>query len=152
MEPRFTTPANRLAWRVGDKGVSRPEAVKQARENLQSIKQDGIAAIDKSLDQLDQLFNAPDLSSEATLQALYEHSDAIASVAALFDFEPMGRAAYSLCELLSGFGASTVFSHSAIKAHLGALHVLRQQSSAARDQSDLLLAHLKDLVDHLEAR
>jgi hypothetical protein len=152
MEPKFTAPVNRLKWRVSDKGVSRSDAVRQAERNLTSIKDEGLAFVDQSLDQLERLFAASKTLSDEVAPALYETSNAIAGIAAVFGLEAMGKAAYSLCELLAGFETSGLFSRQAVKAHLDAMRILRSLSSANGKQAAVLLDNLSRLVSHLEAR
>lgn len=150
MEAKFSKPTNRLAWRVGDKGLSRAEAVSQAEKNLKSISHAGLAVLDENLDQLECLFAAAQPRPETALQDMYATSNAIAGVAGVFDLANLGRAAYSLCDLLAGFETSGAFNASAVRAHLDALRVLRRLPPNARAEAGALLANLTQLVKHME--
>jgi hypothetical protein len=131
-QAQFTKPVNRLAWRVG-KGVSRPTAIAQADTNLESIRSDVLAYVDSNIAQLDSIFAQCKEGSDPNLARLYEPSNAVAGTAGTVGLAPLGRAAYTLCQLLANGEQSGVYSLPAIKLHLDGMRLLRRFSSPEQD-------------------
>jgi hypothetical protein len=150
MSATFSTPPNRLAQRVGTKGVSRSTAIQQAQANLVSMREEGIAYIDVNLDGLNASFADPAAEPAKQAETLYELSDAISSTASLFGFADLGKAAYSLCQLLSAADPEKGFNRAAVKAHLDGMQILRKSTEGAdAAASNVILQNLTQLVAYL---
>jgi hypothetical protein len=150
-QAQFTKPVNRLAWRVG-KGVSRPAAVAQADTNLESIRDEVLAYVDGNIAELEALFAGCERAPDPDLARLYEPSNAVAGTAGTAGLAPLGRAAYSLCQLLANSEQSGVYSRPAIKLHLDGMRLLRRFSSPEQDAAAaVILVNLAKLIASVKA-
>jgi len=150
-EASFIKPPNRLASRVG-KGMSRPTALARADENLDSIRDDILAYVDRNLTELDAIFAGCAGASDPALATLYDPSNTIAGTAGTIGLVPLGKAAYNLCELIAGGEMSGAYNLPAIKLHLDGMRLLRRFSSPEHDNdADLILQNLAKLITHVKS-
>jgi len=153
MEAKFSTPVNRLASRVGGRGVTKIDAVAQASANVETLREDNMTCIDQNLEKLGNLLSSTSSYSESAVQELYDTSNSIFGTSALFGLDALGRGAYSLCELLSQFELAEVWNAAAVKIHLDSMGVLRKLNSAddAAKAAEIVKS-LFNLVQHFEAK
>jgi hypothetical protein len=150
MSATFSTPPNRLAKMVGSKGVSRSSAIQQAQANLVSMRDEGVAYINLNLDGLNAAFLSPTDDQAKQVETLYEFSDSISGTASLFGLADLGKAAYSLCQLLSYSDPEKGFNRAAVKAHLDGMQVLRKAADGGDvAEGKIILRNLSQLVAHL---
>jgi hypothetical protein len=149
----FTQPVNRLAKRIGNKGVGRPQAIAAADENIESIREEAVADIDEQLSQINRLFSSWAPGATPPVEPLYEASDMIAGSAGVFGLPHLGTAAYSLCELLTFQDDPSKINREAVKVHLDAMHVIRLVSNRGQDEAiDTILNDLASLLRHVGAK
>jgi len=124
---------NPLARMVrGAGGVRFEEAVAQAHANLDSIREDCIAAVDTDIARLDLLLDrAMHRPDPVALSEAYQRSNAIAGVAGSCGMAELGEAAFSLCELLDRIMHSEGWNAQAAAVHLNAIKLLRSMAGAA---------------------
>ena len=153
MGATFSTPPNRLAKRVGVKGVSRSSAIEQAEANIVSMRDDGLAYIDQNLEILNATFAAPPSDPAKAVEAFYDASNSIAGTAALFGNAALGSAAYSLCQLLSYADPAVGWNQAAVKAHLDGMQMLRRFGEGGNNEAaKVILDNLARLLAHLSPR
>jgi hypothetical protein len=146
-QAKFTKPVNRLASRVGSKGLSRPAAVAQAGANLDSIRDDILAYVDRHLAEMEAIAAGCEDGADPALAGLYDPSNAVAGTAGTAGLAPLGKAAYSLCHLVANGDQHGVYSLPAIKLHLDAMRLLRRFSSPDQDrEAAVILENLAKLV------
>jgi hypothetical protein len=146
----FSKPQNRLAWRAGRTGVSRAQAVDQAKVHVEELRQPTIAYIDENLKVLFFLFAHTEGPEAPPYSALYDASNAIAGTASLFGLESLGIGALSLCELLAHLEEQTRWNAPAVKVHLESLSLMREfHTAASSNESNLLLNNLAQLLNHM---
>jgi len=144
---KFIKPVNRLASRLGSTGLSRPSAIAQADTNIKSIRDDILAYIDSNIALLDVIVSRCNDGTAPALATLYEPSNAVAGTAGTAGLVPLGRAAYSLCQLLANGEQSGCYSLPAIKLHLDGMRLLRRFSSPDQDaDAALILENLAKLI------
>ena len=126
---RISTP-NRLAQFVNTAdGVPLAEALARADANLEEIRPPSVAHIDALLAALPARASAEPHAGE--VEGLYGTAKELAGLAGVFGLEALGRAAYSLCELLDIQRAGGGWSAAAVTVHLEGLRLLRQEDSGA---------------------
>ncbi len=113
------------------------------------MRDDGVAYIDENLEILNSTFlSLPDGPADV-IEKLYEASDSIAGTAALFGFNSLGKAAYSLCQLLSYADRGAGLNRPAVKAHLDGMQMLRRFADADPAATKMILDNLSRLLAHL---
>jgi hypothetical protein len=126
---RFTTP-NRLAHFVNTPdGIPLAEAIARAEANVAEIKPPSLDYIDELLAELGA--KAPTDPSLAEMDRIYRIANELAGLGGLFDLASLGRAAYSLCDLVDGFRTAGAWNAPAVTVHLEGLRLLRQEDSGA---------------------
>ena len=152
MSATFSRPKNNLAWRAGRKGVSRTEAVARADGKVEEIRAESLAYIDANLESLTRLMAAAAVEPPS-IEKLYDAGAAIADTAGVFGLAPMGRAAHSLCELLSQFEQAGCWKPEPVQLHVSALLVLRRGPASDSDPAaEKLLKDLSLMLAHLTSR
>jgi hypothetical protein len=143
-------PPNRLAARVGSIGLDSAQAVQRADANVQTLRQDGLADIDRRLETMSATFAGLSEDPRAAADALYEASDAVAATAAVFGLPDLGRGAVLLCEYLSRGDPGAPVNIGAAKIFLDGLKVLRTADVAGSSaEAALVLQNLEVLMEHL---
>lgn len=118
---------NRLAALVrkpGGKPIA--QAIADAEINLEEIRDACIEALDLILEQMSDV--APKLRTgedHEALQELYRLSNEVVGIAGVFNLGDVGRAAYSLCDLLDRFDTKGEISAPALLVHMDSLRLLR---------------------------
>ncbi len=121
---------NRLANFVNTAdGITPAEALARAEANIAEIKPPGLDRIDTLLRDLGA--RAPADPTANQVQELYQASNELAGIAAVFGLPALGRAAYSLCELLDVLGGPSRWNAAAVSVHLEGMRLLRQEDSGA---------------------
>ena len=120
---------NRLAQFVNTAdGMPLAEALARADANLEMIRPPSVEHIDALLAELGA--KAADKPSPAEVERLYRVANELAGLGGVFGLGALGRAAYSLCELLDGLRVSG-WNAAAVTVHLEGLRLLRHEDSGA---------------------
>jgi chemotaxis protein histidine kinase CheA len=126
---RYTTP-NRLAHFVNTAdGITLADALARADANLEEIRPPSLQRIDEALAELGA--KAPAAPTPAEVDRLYRLANELAGTAAVFGLTGLGRAAYSLCELLDVLKSAPAWNAAAVTVHLEGLRLLRGEDSGA---------------------
>ena len=129
MVKRFAPP-NRLAHFVNTAdGITLAEALARADANLDEIRPPSLERIDEALAELGA--KAPPHPSSAQVERIYGLANELAGTAGVFGLTGLGRAAYSLCELLDGMKGPGGWNAGAVTVHLDGLRLLRAEDGGA---------------------
>jgi hypothetical protein len=127
---------NRLRYLVETPGGKPlPDAVRDADRAIETVRAEGVSAVDSAIDCLKSAMReAP--SNLAARRAVYAQASLIAGLAATCGMEALGQVAFSLCELTDRQMSSGQWSLEAARVHLDAMALLRRpdmaRSEAAR--------------------
>lgn len=135
-----------LARQISEPGGRRvADAQRQAGEALNAHRDDAMAAIATTLDQLDALCaEGPDGAG----QRVYEQASSIVDLAGYFDTGPLFDAAYSLCELSDRMNTAEAWHWPSIQVHLQALRLILVGDCRVGRTSDTLLAGLRSITQN----
>ena len=129
---------NRLAKLIRKPGgVRLNDAVRQAEENLKSVQDSCLEALDGYLAEIERLHAEGGAKpSDAAKASIYQLSNDIHGLAGVFGMGDLGHAAFSLCELVDRLRAADRWSAASVEVHLSALRLLRQ--IGGMDHGDIL--------------
>ncbi|MBY0563591.1 MAG: hypothetical protein K2P58_05315 [Hyphomonadaceae bacterium] len=106
-------------------GITVGEALSRARQNLDLIRDDCIAAVDSKLDQIGALWQSqsPDRFAE-----MYRLANQVFAEAGAMGYAELSAASHSLCTLLAGAHEAPP-SGAAVHVHIEAMRALRRLDS-----------------------
>ena len=114
-------------------GIRVPDALNKAAENLETIREDCLGALDEQLTQIERLCaEGGDNPSDTLKLEIYGISNDIVAVAGVFSLTELGEAAFSLCELIDRLRRGGGWSRAAVMVHISAFRILRNPD----DQTD----------------
>lgn len=138
---------NRLAKVVAMPGGKRvADAVADANANLLTIREPCLEALDASLARIREVA-ATDLS-QASLDEIYALANEAVGLAGLFGLADLGKAAYSLCELIDSRPAGAGIGRQALDVHVESLRILRLGDALPAAERENMVAGLIAVVDH----
>jgi hypothetical protein len=142
---------NRLAKMVKEPGGVRiGQALDQAGQNLDTIQEQCLEAMDAQIDEMERLCaDGGRQPPEDTKNQLYDLGNDVLAVAGAFQLAELGQAAFSLCELVDRLRSRGRWNQAAVEVHLSAFRLLRQPDPGA-DRSSVILG-LKGLTDRVAA-
>jgi len=142
---------NRLAKMVKEPGGVRiGQALDQAGQNLDTIQEQCLEAMDAQIDEMERLCAAGGRQApEDTKNQLYDLGNDVLAVAGAFQLAELGQAAFSLCELVDRLRSRGRWNQAAVEVHLSAFRLLRQPDPDT-DRSSVILG-LKGLTDRVAA-
>ena len=118
---------NRLAkLTLAPGGMTEDAASAAAAANLETIRDECVAQVDREFDLLKRAAADPHVKNVPLLQReMYAHANVIAGVAGCCGLGEMGEAAFSLCELIDRQLARGAWSDRALTVHLDGMGLLR---------------------------
>jgi uncharacterized protein YicC (UPF0701 family) len=130
---------NRLAEVMRKPGGARVEdAIKQAAENLEEIREPCLETMDEQLKQLDRLCAEGGAQPDDELKRqIYVISNDVHAVAGVFSLTALSGAAFSLCELVDRFRSIDRWNQAAVAVHLSSFRLLRR-ADVATDHASVL--------------
>jgi hypothetical protein len=121
---------NRLAHFVNTAdGITLAEALARADAKLEEIRPPSLERIDEALAALG--VRAPATPEPVEVDRLYRLANELAGTAGVFGLAGLGRAAYSLCELLDAQRGAAAWNAAAVTVHLEGMRLLRAEDSGA---------------------
>ena len=147
----FLTPVNTLAHRLG-RGLSREDAVARAQANVEAMRDDGMAEIDRNLAELQALFASFRTDSGATAGPIYDVANTLGGLAPVFGLSAVGAIANSLCDYLCTFEDAAAINAEVVRTHLDGLPVLRNQTELGETETRKIVEQLTAMVRRLTAR
>ena len=123
---RHFKPTNRLASMIrlpGGKTVG--HAIEAAQAAIEHYRPEVVSDIDAAIVELERLSTRP-VPSPTDRDSVYAISSSVLEHAGLFDLEDVGRAAYSLCELVDRMQERGVWDAKAVVVHVGSMRLLRE--------------------------
>jgi hypothetical protein len=105
-------------------GMTLADALARADRNLDTVKDDYLAVVDKRIVEIESLagFGRP---PAASVERLYAASNEIVATAGVFGLTELGEAAYSFCELIDRLRTRDTWSSEAVAVHVSSLKLLR---------------------------
>ena len=141
---------NRLAKSMSAKGgMSASEALSRAQAAVNEIREPTIAAIDANLKEiygLGEQLKAGGAFDEEALQQMYICANRVVAMGGVFGLGELGKAAYSLCELVSRFQTLERFQWQMVQVHLDGLRLLRTPGDHPAAIRDEVLAGLRQVA------
>ena len=141
---------NRLAKSVVTKGgMSAAEALSAAQEAVNEMREPTIAEIDANLQQIYALaaqLKTTNTYDEDGLRQMYLCANRVVAMGGVFGLGELGKAAYSLCELISRFQTLERFQQSMVQVHVDGLRLLRNPGDHAAAIRDEVLAGLRQVA------
>lgn len=139
---------NRLAKSMVTRGgMTAAEAMKAAQAAVEEVREPTIAEIDANLAEIyglcDQLKDGTD---EAALKRMYVCANRVVAMGGVFGLGELGKAAYSLCELVSRFQTLDRFQWSMIRVHMDGLRLLRTPDEHVPEHREQVLAGLRQVA------
>jgi hypothetical protein len=127
-------------------GVTVGQALRKAAENLESIRESSLTALDERLSQIEALRRAAGRrASSEVKEAIYLLANDVHSIAGVFGLHHLGEAAFSLCELIDRQRERGRWSPEAVDVHLAAFHIFRRPDHDA--DGEAVLAGLRQITD-----
>ena len=109
----------KIARAPGGKSVD--EAVRSAEQRIESVRDQCVAALAVKAEVAGRDRAG---AVQATLEQLYNISNAIFGVAGVYDLDALAEAACSLCDLLHGFRNGETINWSAVDVHVDGIRLL----------------------------
>jgi hypothetical protein len=94
-------PRNRLADAVSAEGIGRNEAAAGAHANLEHLRADSMAELDRTLEQMAALAPAITSLDDDRIDDLYAGANRVVAIAGVFALHDLSGYAYELCEAIS---------------------------------------------------
>ncbi len=142
---------NRLTKMVKEPGGVRiGQALDQAGQNLDTIQEECLLAMDGQIEEMEKLCaDGGRQPPEEVKNKIYDLSNDVLAVAGAFDLKELGQASFSLCELVDRLRSRARWNQAAVEVHLSAFRLLRQPDPNS-DRSSVILG-LKGLTDRVAA-
>ena len=127
---------NRLAEMIGlPGGKSARDAVEQATSAIEQYRPEAVSDIDAWIGELEAL----SAQSSPEPQTIYRLSAGIIEHAGLFGLGDVGRAAYSLCELVDRLQQRGTWDRASVAVHVGSMRLLQTLPAGEEVQRARLL-------------
>lgn len=94
-------PRNRLADAVSAEGIDRNEAAAGAHANLEHLRADSMAELDRTLAQMAEIAPAIADLDDPRIADLYAGANRVVAIAGVFELHDLSGYAYELCEAIS---------------------------------------------------
>ena len=147
---RFIPNMSRLAKAMtGPGGKLVSEAIDDADAGLKLLTPPGVGAIDSALDAILATVAAPGPLTAEMRETVYREVNHINATGALFGLAGMGKAAWSLCEVIDLLETDLPSGRPAIDAHVRSLRILRSGELLPAAEGEALLAGLASLLAHI---
>lgn len=137
---RFSYPENRMKKLLEEPGgLTHRDALGRAHQNIGAIRHEIIAEVDRNIAALAKAADCAKAKPEdmGARRDIYSHANVVAGLAGSCDLEDVGKAAFSLCELVDRYGVdrwNAVF----IAVHLDAIQGLRDQTGTPQSRAAIL--------------
>jgi hypothetical protein len=139
-----------LVGRFG--GVSRDEAIAQAKQELAAARSQGDDVIENSIKALEAIVFAPaepSRYSEAQLKQILVLCDQIVTLAGTFDYLALDQTTRSLCDVADGLLRTKRADIASIHVHMRAMQMVNPKAPAlSEEQIKMMLAELRKILSH----
>ncbi len=131
-------------------GITASEAEKFAGLKLEMLRDCSLAEIDNAIDGFSGYLRllrrgTPPAAVEAEMHRL---SCEVVSLAGMFGYKNLGKAAYSLCKLIDERGTRGQWDRIAVDVHFDAMRLLRYPENLSEEKQEHLLQGLRLVIDH----
>jgi hypothetical protein len=141
---------NRLAKSMtAPGGLTASEALRRATKAVEEVRDPTLAHIDSNLREIygigEALKTAAGYDDDA-LRRIYLCANQVVAMGGVFGLDDLGKAAYSLCELVSRFQSSEQMQWKLIEVHLDGLRLLRAPDQHPAEIRTQVLAGLRQVA------
>lgn len=137
---RFSYPENRMKKLLEEPGgLTHRDALGRAHQNIGAIRHELVAEVDRNIAELTKAAaraaaNAEDMGAR---RDIYTHGNVVAGLAGSCGLDDVGKAAFSLCELVDRYGTDR-WNATFIAVHTDAIHGLREQTGTPASRAAIL--------------
>ncbi len=144
---------NRLAALIKMPGGKKlKDALSDAERNLETVKADCVSQIDALVGEIQTLASGAGDPDLAARERLYDLGNQIVSLAGTFGMSGLGRAAYSLCELIDVTLDADGCPRGEIRVHAESLQLLRHAERLGEAGEAAVLEGLAKIIRHAQGR
>ena len=144
---------NRLAALIKMPGGKKlKDALADAERNLETVKSDCVGQIDQLVGELQTLASGAGDPDLAARERIYDLANQIVSLAGTFGMSGLGRAAYSLCELVDITLDAGGCPRGEIRVHTESLQLLRHPERLGQAGEAAVLEGLAKIIRHAQGR
>lgn len=144
---------NRLAALIKVPGGKKlKDALADAERNLEVLKPDCLGRVDELLAEIQILAKGAGDPDAATRERLYDLANQVVSLAGTFGLGGVGRAAYSLCELIDCTLEAGGCPRGEVMVHVESLQLLRHADKLGAAGEAAVLDGLHKIVRHAQGR
>ncbi|HWE47276.1 MAG TPA: hypothetical protein VG407_14730 [Caulobacteraceae bacterium] len=144
---------NRLASLIKVPGGKKlKDAVADAERNLEAVRPDCVGRIDELIYEIQLLSGAVGDPGLETRQRLYDLANQIVSIAGTFSLPGVGRAAYSLCEMIDCTIETGGCTRGEVLVHVESLQLLRHPERLGAAGEAAVLDGLAKIIRHAQVR
>jgi hypothetical protein len=127
-------------------GITAGNALRKASENLETVRESSLKALDERLAEIEALRREAGEEASAEIKdAIYRLSNDVYGVAGVFGLHQLGEAAFSLCELIDRMRQRGRWSAQAVDVHLAAFRIFRRPDDEV--DGEAVLAGLHKITD-----
>lgn len=139
-----------LVGRFG--GVSRDDAIAQAKKELEAMRGESDAVIEASIKALEKIVYAPaerDRYSNAQLKQILMLCDQIVTLAGTFEYGALDQTTRSLCDVADGLLRTQRADIASIHVHMRAMQMVNPKAPPlGEEQVAVMLAELRKILAH----
>lgn len=139
-----------LVGRFG--GVSRDEAIAQAKKELAAARSEGNEVIEGSIKALETIVFAPaerNRYSESQLKQILVLCDQVVTLAGTFDYVALDQTTRSLCDVADGLLRTKRTDIASIHVHMRAMQMVNPKAPPlGEEQINMMLAELRKILAH----
>jgi hypothetical protein len=147
---RFIPSENRLSKAMsGPGGKPMSKAIADAEAGVEVLFPPGVEAIDEALDTILSALAEQGPLTVDMRETVYGAANRINAMAALFGLAGMGKAAWSLCEVLDLLDEDPPSGRPAVETHVHSLKVLRSGALLPEAETSALVAALGRLLEYI---
>ncbi|MGH6828244.1 MAG: hypothetical protein ACREFW_04985 [Rhizomicrobium sp.] len=139
-----------LVGRFG--GVTRSDAVANARKELESLRNQSDEVIENSIEALEKLVYRPDRAdrhSAAQMQQILVLGDQIVTLAGTFGYAALDQTTRSLCDVADGLLRTGRADVASVNVHMRAMRMVSPKApQISSEQLETMLAELRKILAH----
>jgi hypothetical protein len=137
---RFSYPENRMKKLLEEPGgLTQRDALGRAHQNIGMIRHEIVAEVERNIAELTKAAAraAQDAEDMSARRDLYTHANVVVGLAGSCGLDDVGKAAFSLCELVDRYGTDR-WDAAYVAVHLNALSALGEGKGTPQSRAAIL--------------
>jgi hypothetical protein len=118
-------PRNPLAAALSEEGVGRSEAASEAHANLEGLRAESMAELDRSLELMARIAPPIVAIDDPDIDELYAAANRVVAIAGVFSLHDLSGHAYELCEAIGRMLDAEEWKPAIVLGHVEALQAAR---------------------------